>query len=126
VLHYNRKAIAFLVPIMPNNQPPTIDFTQPDALKSILPRSPILSSHEAGWKDIRFAYYRQPAHEVPECYFAQHIISIHVGSSGARLTVDGHFQNEYCANGDVGILPANQSSPLTWCNGEADFINLYL
>ena len=110
---------------MPKAQPLTIDFTQPDALKQILPRSPILSSYEACWEGINFAYYRQPAHEVPESYFAQHIVSIHVGHS-ARMTVDGHFRNEYYANGDVGILPANQPSPLTWCNGEAEFINLYL
>lgn len=103
----------------------TINFTESDALKPILPLSPILSSYEAGWKGIQFAYYRQPTHEVPECCFAQHIISMHIGHA-TRMTVKGHFQNEYYADGDVGILPANQSSPLTWCNGEAEFINLYL
>ncbi len=115
-----------LVVTMPNDKPLTIDFAQQDALKQILPRSPILSSHEAGWEGIHFAHYRQPTHEVPESCFAQHIISIHVGHSPARLTVKGHFQNEYYSNGELGILPANQSSPLTWCNGEAEFINLYL
>lgn len=102
-----------------------IDCSEGDTLKQVLPRSPILSSYDAGWEGIHLAYYRQPAHEVPECCFAQHIISIHVGSS-ARMTVKGHFQNEYYANGDLGILPANQQSPLTWCKGEAEFINLYL
>ncbi len=111
---------------MPNDTPLTIDFAQQDALKQILPRLPILSSYEAGWEGIHFAHYRQPTHEVPESCFAQHVISIHVGHSPARLTVKGHFQNEYYANGELGILPANQPSPLTWCNGEAEFINLYL
>ena len=110
---------------MPKDKPLTINFTQPDALKQILPLEPILSSHEVSWAGIHFAYYRQPAHYVPSCCFAQHIISLHVGQS-ARMTVKGHFQNEYYSNGDVGILPANQPSPLTWCNGEAEFINLYL
>jgi AraC family transcriptional regulator len=111
---------------MPHDKPLTIDFTQQDALKPILPRSPILSSHAVGWEGIHFAYYRQPAHEVPECCFAHHIISIHIGDSPARLTVKGYLQNECYGNGDLGILPANQPSPLTWCNGEAEFINLYL
>jgi AraC-like DNA-binding protein len=79
---------------MPNDKPLTIDFAQQDALKQILPRPPILSSHEAGWEGIHFAHYRQPTHEVPESCFAQHIISIHVGHSPARLTVKGHFQAE--------------------------------
>lgn len=111
---------------MPNDKPLTIDFTQREALKLILPRSPILSSREADWEGLHFAYYRQPSHEVPEFCLAQHIISIHVGHSPARLTVKGHFRNEYYGNGELGILPAGQPSPLTWCNGEAEFINLYL
>jgi AraC family transcriptional regulator len=111
---------------MPNDKPLTINFTDRDALKQILPSSPILSSHEAGWEGIQFAHYRQPTHEVPECCFVQHIISMHVGQAPARLTVKGYFQNEYYGNGELGILPANQPSPLTWCAGEAEFINLYL
>ena len=122
----HRKAIAFIVPTMPEDKPLTIDFAQRDGFKQILPRSPILSSHEAGWEGIHFAHYRQPTHEVPSCCFAQHIINIHVGHSPARLTLKGHFQNEYYGTGDLGILPAGQPSPLTWCNGEAEFINLYL
>lgn len=111
---------------MNKDKPLTIDGTHRDALKLILPLSPILSSYQAGWEGIHFAYYRQSAHEVPEFCLAQHIISIHVGYSPARLTVKGHFQNENYSNGELGILPANQPSPLTWCSGEAEFINLYL
>jgi AraC family transcriptional regulator len=110
---------------MPNDKPLSIDFTQRDALKLILPRSPILSSYEAGWDGIHFAYYQQPSHYVPSCCFAQHIISIHVGHS-TKMTVKGHFRNEYYTRGDLGILPVHQPSPLTWCNGEAEYINLYL
>jgi hypothetical protein len=96
---------------MPKDKPLTINFTHRDALKRILPSFPILSSHEAGWEGIQFAYYRQPTHEVPECCFTQHIISMHVGQAPARLTVKGYFQNEYYGNGELGILPAGQPSP---------------
>lgn len=111
---------------MPKDKPLSIGFAQRDTHKQILPLEPIVSSYEAGWESIQFAYYQQPAHEVPVFCLAQHIISIHVGHSPARLTVKGHFQNEYYGNGELGILPAGQPSPLTWCNGEAEFINLYL
>ena len=111
---------------MNKDKPLTNDCTHRDALKPILPRSPILSSYEAGWEGIHFAHYRQSAHEVPEFCLTQHIISLHIGHSPAILTVKGHFQNEYYSKGELGILPANQPSPLTWCSGEAEFINLYL
>jgi len=51
---------------MPEDKPLTLDFAQRDAFKQIFPRSPILSSHEAGWEGIHFAHYRQPTHEVQD------------------------------------------------------------
>lgn len=103
-----------------------VDLSQTNLTEKILPRSPLLSSQEAGWNGIHLEYHRQPAHEVLECCFAQHIICIQVGRAGASLTVDGHFQGKYYTDGDIRILPANQYIPRTRCDGEADFIILYV
>jgi AraC family transcriptional regulator len=103
-----------------------VDLSQTNHTEKILPRSPLLSSQEAGWNGIHLEYHRQPAHEVSECCFAQHIICIQVGRAGASLTVDGHFQGKYYTDGDIRILPANQYIPRTRCDGEADFIILYV
>jgi AraC family transcriptional regulator len=111
---------------MGKDEPFVVDLSQTNLTEKILPRSPLLSSQEAGWNGIHLEYHRQPAHEVTECCFAQHIICIQVGRAGASLTVDGHFQGKYYTDGDIRILPANQYIPRTRCDGEADFIILYL
>jgi AraC family transcriptional regulator len=111
---------------MAKDEPLVVQFNQRDATEKILPRSPLLSSHDVGWKGIYMEYHRQPAHEVTECCFAQHIICIQVGRPGAILTVNGNFQGNYYTEGDIRILPANQYIPKTRCEGEADFIILYL
>jgi AraC family transcriptional regulator len=111
---------------MGKDEPFVVDLSQTNLTEKILPRSPLLSSQEAGWNGIHLEYHRQPAHEVTECCFAQHIICIQVGRAGASLTVDGHFQGKYYTDGDIRILPAHQYIPRTRCDGEADFIILYL
>lgn len=71
------------------------------------------------------AHYRQPPHEIPECSFAQHIISIYVGQPGIKLIVNGDYQREYSAKGDIDIFPARQNLTIGW-NGESEVIHLYL
>lgn len=64
------------------------DLTKEEELLLFAPRPPLLSSHYANWESIHLMYSRQPAHEVPECCLAQHILAIHTGVSPVRLSVE--------------------------------------
>lgn len=64
---------------MQNGQIVAIDAKHKDSLQKILIRSPILTSNKVNWSAIGFFYHQQPAHEIPECSFAQHLISIYLG-----------------------------------------------
>lgn len=103
-----------------------IDAKQEDSLEEILVKSPILTSNELDWDAIRFFYHQQPAHEIPECSFAQHLISIYLGYFKARRMVKGRWEKDYYSSGDIGIFPAHQIAPKSQCDRQADFITLFL
>ena len=103
-----------------------IDAKQEDSLEKILIQSPTLTSNEVDWNTIRFFYHQQPAHEIPECCFEQHLISIYLGYFKARRVVNGHWQNDCYNSGDIGIFPANQTAPKSQCDRQASFITLFL
>ena len=104
----------------------TIDAVQKDCLQKILVQSPTLTSNEVNWNAIRFFYHQQPAHEIPECSFSQHLISIYLGYFQARRMVNGHWHNDCYISGDIGIFPANQIAPKSQCDRQAAFITLFL
>jgi len=103
-----------------------LDLTKEEELLQIAPRPPLLSSHHADWDSIHLMYSQQPAHEVPECCLAQHILAIHTGASPTRLSVDKHFYNELYVNGDVSLFPAQQTTAKTQCHSNAEYINLLI
>lgn len=110
---------------MPEEQQLNIDLTQETVWQQLVLDSPMLSSYKAGWDSINLAYHRQPAHELPECCFAQHIITICAGQFEVRFRRNGYWQKEWYTYGDVGIFPSQQN-PSARCDQGAEFINLYL
>lgn len=100
----------------------TIDFTQQDTIKQILPCTPILSSHSAGWNGIHLEYHRQPAHDTPEYNFPHHTLSIGLGYQAKEFRVNGRLHKDFVV-GNVSIIPANQSIK-TQAYGNAEFILL--
>ena len=111
---------------MQKEQIVAIDAQQKDSLQKILIQSPILTSNEVDWNAIGFFYHQQPAHEIPECSFAQHLISIYLGDFKARRMVNGNWQNDRYASGDLGIFPAHQTAPKSQCDRQTSFISLFL
>lgn len=102
-----------------------IDAAQPEAMKQIFPRPPILSSHQAGWNGLHLEYHDQPPHETPEFYLEQHLVSIYVGTLEANLRINGIWQRESYRTGDIVVLPAYQGFKTGW-DRDAEFIKLYL
>jgi AraC family transcriptional regulator len=109
---------------MPEEKPLAVDFSQEDALEQILPRPPILSSHEAGWKGILLEYHRQPPYEIPEIYSNQHGVAIFTQAPApmrVERTLDGCFQSEQIVEGDIVVIPANICHSACW-ETEGNFI----
>ncbi len=101
--------------------------TEEDEVNKLFPRSPILTSQNAGWDGISFKYMFQPAYETPE-------VSTPLGHSIAIFThgnyiihadrkLDGRFHRDSVVGGDIVIVPANIGHKAAW-DAEGDFIIL--
>jgi AraC family transcriptional regulator len=107
----------------------SVNFTQPDATTSFLPRPPVLASYQLGWQNINFAHYRLPAWEIPEMASPQHTIGFstahrtvatEVVSGGRVYHVPGWMGQNF-----VGVFPANLPTSSQW-NEEGEFTHCYL
>ncbi|WP_293142992.1 MULTISPECIES: helix-turn-helix transcriptional regulator [unclassified Microcoleus] len=84
-----------------------LDFAQPDAMKSILPNTSILSSHGANWQGIHVEYHRQPPNESPAHYLQQHSIGIIFSSAIGGVALNGkQYGSEPCQSGQMFIAAA--------------------
>lgn len=101
-----------------------IDCTQQEPLP--LPRSPVISSHQAGWEKLQLALHHQPAYCIPEHRSPDHVICINAGRPVTlQQTVDGQTETITSVPGDIGIYPANLWQTFRW-HQEASFLQLYL
>lgn len=107
---------------MARTQPHPIDLAEQDAWQTVLPRLPILSSVSAAWQGIYLEYHRQPAHETPDYFLPNHVVSIGLGYQANEFRVNGRLYKNF-AIGNVGICPAYQSLT-TQAYGSAEFILL--
>jgi len=108
-----------------------VDHSQEKAEQKVLPQSSLLvSSHQAGWKNIQLANFQVPPGETPEIVSLQHIIfftsfnvdtEINLTFGGDRHKVN-HPKNE---TGLIEILPAFVPMKSTW-NQTVDFTHCYL
>ena len=84
-----------------------LDFAQTDAMKSILPRPPILSSHGANWEGIHVECHRQPPNESPEHCLQQHSIGMILSSAIGGVALNGkRYGSQPCQSGDMFIAAA--------------------
>jgi AraC family transcriptional regulator len=89
---------------MSSEKPLILDFAQTDAMKSILPRAPILSSHGTKWEGIHVEYHRQPPNEGPKHYFQQHSIGLALNSVRIAGILNGkHYASENRQGGEIFI-----------------------
>lgn len=89
---------------MSSEKPLILNFAQIDAMKSILPRPPILSSHGEKWEGIHVEYHRQPPNEGPKHYFQQHSIGLALNSARIAGILNGkHYASEHRQGGEIFI-----------------------
>lgn len=107
--------------------PLALDFTQENALLQLLPRAPLLSSHQFEWDGIHAQYHQQPAWETPESYGLHHaIVVIHFEQpTKTEQVLDGRRRSEQAFTGDIAIIPAHIQHKASW-DREGDFTLLFL
>ena len=92
---------------MSSEKPLILDFAQTDAMKSILPRPAILSSHGANWEGIHAEHHRQPPNQCPEHCLQQHSIGMILSSTIVGSVINGkHYGSETWQSGEMFIAAA--------------------
>ena len=107
--------------------PLALDFTQENAILQLLPRAPLLSSHQLRWDGIHAQYHRQPAWEIPESCGPHHAIVLidFEQPTKTERVLDGRRQSEQVCTGDIAIIPANAQHKVSW-DREGNFTLLFL
>jgi AraC family transcriptional regulator len=87
---------------------------------------PLLTSKDAGWKDIDFEYHIQPPYEISESCSTKHIIGINCCQHPVLLecTTEGRLQRETLVDKEITVKPAGSSHKLRW-KQDHEFIRLF-
>ncbi len=107
--------------------PLAVDFTQENEVLQIMPRPPILSSHDLQWDGIYVQHHHQPAWETPEYSHTRHMLLVHTSERVVRAerVLDGRRQREQLSWGNIVIIPATVQHQANW-NRENTFTLLFL
>ena len=104
-------------------KPISVDTSNKEDAQKIVPNQQLLTSHEAGWKNLIFEHHRQPVHTMPTVCFKQHILAIQLKNIFCERKIGDFLEVEKAQIGDILIIPANAEH---WCRDhqETEFIVL--
>lgn len=111
--------------VMPTQNSSTLDFSKPQTALQVFERSPLLTSHAAGWAGIHLEYHHQSPYKNPEIYPLQHVIFIKLEPSPGGRIIDGRLSRQQATAGDIIIYPANTPQQC-WSDRDSKFILLSL
>jgi hypothetical protein len=107
----------------------SVNFAQPAATASFLPRPPVLASYRSGWQNINFAHYQLPAWEIPEMASLQHTIAFSSPQYTAATELvfaDRVYQIPRIEkHHSIGIFPSKLLMKCRWSE-ECEFSHIYL
>jgi AraC family transcriptional regulator len=94
---------------------------------SLMPRPPVLTSRDTGWRDITGCRFQHPWHSGVEAPpLDAHLIVCHLANpSGIALRINGRWMVGESHPGEVMILSANQANEWRW-DQAPDVLHLYL
>lgn len=87
------------------------------AYQRVFDRSPQLTSVATGWNGVGFGYDYMPPGETAEVFSVQHTLAIFTHTSNvqqAERSIDGKFQREHVANGNMILVPAQVGCQSRW------------
>jgi AraC family transcriptional regulator len=86
----------------------------------------LLSSDIAGWDNLNLIYELEPAGEMPETWLDRHMLIICLGNFRANLKLNGGWQCQDYARGDIVLFPAKEFFPKVQIDREVPLIELFL
>jgi AraC family transcriptional regulator len=112
-----------------------VDFSEPTATSSLLPRPPLRASYAAGWQHIYLQQFQLPAWEIPELASSQHTLVIVMPAQrlDAEFIADGKkrcLQFDRTHHDCISLVPAQLPNRSSWqqeaiftvCHLEPNFI----
>lgn len=111
--------------VTPTKNSSVPDFSKPQTALQVFERSPLLTSHAAGWTSIHLEYHHQSPYKKPETYPLQHVIFIKIAPSTGGRIIDGRLSCQQATAGDIVIVPANTPHQC-WSDTDSKFILLSL
>jgi AraC family transcriptional regulator len=108
-------------------KPLILDFTQEDAISSIMSCTFIASSHSLRWDKISVQHHRQPAWETPEFCSYQHLVLVKQNEQPVKFeqVVGQYHQDGILTHQDLVIIPAHAPCRVSW-DREMEFMLLVL
>ena len=91
---------------MQQQKPISVDLSRKNSCKQIVPKRQLLTSHDAGWRNIVLEHHHQPACKIPTTNFQQHILVITLSKTIAEYKMNGCFQAQQSQVGDLVLIPA--------------------
>jgi AraC family transcriptional regulator len=111
---------------MPQQKALALDVTRVEARKSVLPKPPLLSSHQAGWENMSLEHHVQPEYESPQHYASHYTLAIRLKSqSGLERWLGDCHRTENCIRGDVAVIPPQVTHKI-YSPQQSEFIALCL
>ncbi len=97
----------------------TIDFAKEGeaGYQRVFARSPQLTNRAASWDGICFGYDYMPPGETAEVFSIQHTLAIFTQTNHSQVaerSIDGKFQREQVANGNMVLVPARVGCQSRW------------
>ena len=83
----------------------SIDISDREYSKNLVPQQPILTSHDAGWQNLVFEHHRQPPHEMPEIICQQHVFVVFLKKALAEFKMNDRFETKTLQPGDLILIP---------------------
>lgn len=90
-----------------NQKPRSVDISNKEEARKVAPLPPLLTSHDAGWKNMYFEHHRQPTCEIPETIFQQHLLVVYLKEVLSEFKMDDRFERKNARRGDMLIIPAD-------------------
>lgn len=102
---------------------PVDNSSEENSFPPVLPRLPVLSSHQCAWRGISLEQFHQPPGETPEYSVDHYIITMNIGQSfQCEQAIEGHYEKELMFHGAIGVCPINS---LRWHRWDRE-INMLL
>lgn len=83
----------------------SIDMFDRECYENLVPHKPVLNSLNAGWQNLVFEHHRQPAHEMPEANYQQHILVVPLNKALSEIKMNDRFETKSLQPGDLILIP---------------------